>query len=236
MNGVRRLMTMVRNLADPEIILFDLDGTLTDSRPGIIKSAQYALAKMGITVTDPEELKPFIGPPLHDSFRHLYGLNEEQVRQAIVYYRERFAPIGIYENDVYPGIPELLAKLTGRGKRLFIATSKAEVFAQQVAEHFQIQQYFEAVVGSNLDGTRTAKADVIGYLIASYGLDRVRERIVMIGDRKHDLIGAHANRIAAIGVTYGYGTVEELKQYGPTALAGSVAALGDLLTRGVYLD
>lgn len=222
-------MTMVRNWADKEIILFDLDGTLTDSKTGIINSARYALTQMGITVADPKKLLSFVGPPLHDSFREFYGLNEKQVEQAIFFYRQRFAPIGIFENSVYPGIPELLTKLMRLGKRLFIATSKAEVFAKQVAEHFQLRQYFEAVVGSNLDGTRTAKADVIGYLVATYGLGSSRAQIVMVGDRKHDLIGAQANRIDAIGVTYGYGTAEELRQHEPKALAGSVAELGDLL-------
>jgi phosphoglycolate phosphatase len=224
-----RLVMMARTLTDSEIILFDLDGTLTDSKMGIIKSAQYALAKFGIMLADPEELLPFIGPPLHDSFRELYGFDAKQTERAVAYYRERFGAIGIFENEVYQGIPRLLADLTGRGRRLFVATSKAEVFARQVVEHFQLGQYIEAVVGSNLDGTRTAKADVIGHLIAAYGLERSRDRIVMIGDRKHDLIGAHANRIAAVGVAYGYGTAEELMRYRPAALAKSVAELAGLL-------
>jgi phosphoglycolate phosphatase len=213
-----------------ETIFFDLDGTLTDSKMGIIKSAQYALAKCGITVADPEKLLPFVGPPLHDSFREFYGFDDEQVKQAVDYYRERFASVGIFENEVYPGIPELLSELKRLGKKLFIATSKATVFADQVADHFQLKQYLEAVVGSNWDGTRKSKTDVIGYLVETYGLERSRDRIVMVGDRKYDLLGAQANRIAAIGVTYGYGTAEELNQYGPLALAGSVAELAQLLT------
>jgi phosphoglycolate phosphatase len=222
-------MIFTPDFSDCEIILFDLDGTLTDSKLGIIKSAQYALAKFGIAVADPEELLPFVGPPLHDSFREFYGFTDSKTRQAVVYYRERYARNGMFENEVYPEIPELLAKLARRGKRLFIATSKAEVFARQIVEHFQLDRYFEAVVGSNLDGTRTTKAEVIGEVITGFGLEQYRDRMVMVGDRKYDLIGAQANRIAAIGVTYGYGATEELNQYESTAIAGSVAELARLL-------
>jgi phosphoglycolate phosphatase len=230
-NGVWRFMTTTGQLADYEIILFDLDGTLTDSKIGITKSAQYALAKFGIEA-DADALVNFIGPPLGDSFRKFYGFDEVQVRRAVGYYRERFANTGIFENEVYPGIPELLAELTQQGKRLFVATSKATVFARRIVDHFQLDPYFEAVVGGNLDGTMDAKAEVIGHLIAEFGLEQYRNRMVMVGDRKHDLIGAKANQLVAIGVTYGYGTTAELNRLGPAALAGSVAELGNLLLGG----
>jgi phosphoglycolate phosphatase len=226
------IMGLPSKRAAYEIILFDLDGTLTDSQMGILKSARYALAKFGIEVGDPQRLVEFIGPPLGDSFRELYGFDAAKTRQAVAYYRQRYARVGIFENQVYQGIPELLAHLVQRGKRLFVATSKATVYANRVIDHFHLGRYFEAVVGSNLDGTRTAKEEVIEYLLAHYGLEQFRERIVMVGDRKYDLIGAQVNRLAAIGVTYGYGTVKELAQYEAVALAESVAELADLLIQG----
>jgi phosphoglycolate phosphatase len=213
-----------------DVILFDLDGTLTNSQSGIINSAQYALAKMGITIADPRQLVKFIGPPLHESFHELYGLDAKQTHQAVVYYRERYTRLGMFENEVYPGIEQLLGKLTRQGKRLFVATSKAEVYARRIVEHFQLDSYFEAIFGSNLDGTRSVKGEVIATVIAACCPKQSRSRIVMVGDRKYDLIGAQANQIAVIGVTYGYGTKEELNRFAPDALAGSVAELTRLLT------
>jgi phosphoglycolate phosphatase len=212
-----------------EVILFDLDGTLTDSQVGIVNSVQYALAKMDIAIADPRQLANFLGPPLHESFREFYGFDAERTRRAVDFYRERYTRLGMFENKVYPGIAQLLAELTRRGRRLFVATSKAEVYARRIVAHFQLDHYFEAIVGSNLEGTRSVKADIIAAVIAGYGLEQLRGQMVMVGDRKHDLLGAQANHIAAIGVTYGYGTMEEISRFDPNALAGSVAELAGIL-------
>lgn len=145
-----------------QYILFDLDGTLTDPKPGITACVQYALHKMGIEEPDLDKLEPFIGPPLLDSFHEFYGFNEEQGRQATVYYRERFTDTGLFENEVYPGIPQLLENLKAAGKKLAVASSKPGVFVERILEHFGLNAYFDVVVGSGLDGTRTKKEEVVG--------------------------------------------------------------------------
>jgi phosphoglycolate phosphatase len=210
-------------------VLFDLDGTLTDPKTGITKSVQYALDKLGIHVEDPDELVHFIGPPLIDSFREYYGFDTHLANQAIGYYRERFAQTGIFENKLYPGIPELLAGLKNQGRRLFVATSKPTAFSLRILQHFGLDPYFEGVVGSELDGTRNAKTEVIEYVLASYHLT-AKDRIVMIGDRKHDVIGAKANGIDSIGVTYGYGSFAEMEECKPTYIVESIAELSRMFT------
>lgn len=144
-----------------QYILFDLDGTLTDPKIGITTCVQYALHKMGIEEPDPDKLEPFIGPPLTDSFRDFYDMDEEKAGQAVTYYRERFSTVGLLENEVYPGIPEMLAELKRAGKRLAIASSKPTVFVKKILEHFEICQYFDVIVGSELDGTRSRKEEVV---------------------------------------------------------------------------
>ncbi|GHO56537.1 HAD family hydrolase [Ktedonobacter robiniae] len=211
-----------------DTLLFDLDGTLTDPKPGITKSVQYALARFDIDVPDLEVLVPFIGPPLAESFHHYYGLTPEQAQQAIAYYREYFADTGLYENAVYPGIPALLADLRASHKRLLVATSKPTVFAERILAHFDLAHYFELIVGSELDGTRIAKADVIAYALASLPAPAYQNAI-MIGDRKHDIIGAQQNGLPSIAVTYGYGSYEELQDQQPTHLIDSVSNLAILL-------
>jgi phosphoglycolate phosphatase len=209
-------------------VLFDLDGTLTDPKPGITQSVRYALAKFGIPVADLDSLTPFIGPPLLDSFRRTYGFDEGQARRAVSYYREYFAERGLFENAVYPGIPALLGELRSRGTRLIVATSKPTVYAERILRHFDLSAPFEQVCGSDLDLSRSEKAAIIAEI-----LDQLpgvpRDEIVMVGDREHDVLGARANRVAAIGVTYGYGTVAELEAAEPVALATSVAELAALL-------
>jgi phosphoglycolate phosphatase len=210
-------------------ILFDLDGTLTDPKVGITQSVQYALKKLGIYEEDLENLTRFIGPPLRNSFREYYLLDETRVQKAIEYYREYYSPYGIFENEIYPEIPILLHDLKAAGKILTVATSKPTVFAEKILHHFDIHQYFNRVVGSNLDETRTTKEEVIEYALTTIG-EADRKKIVMIGDRKHDIMGAQINRIDSIGVTYGYGSLEELQIEKPTHIVDDVEGLRKLLS------
>ncbi|RYL88859.1 HAD family hydrolase [Sporolactobacillus sp. THM7-4] len=211
-----------------QIILFDLDGTLTDPKIGITKSVQYALEKMGIVEPDLDKLECFIGPPLDVSFAEYYGFNEDQAWQAIGYYRERFREKGLFENVLYPEIPALLEDLKKADRRLIVATSKPTVYSEQIVKHFDLDRYFDEVVGSNLDGTRTAKTEIIQYILDQFS-DRNRSEFVMIGDRKHDLIGANNTGIDSIAVTYGFGSEEELSGEDPTHLAHSVVDLHKII-------
>ncbi|MGO4293135.1 HAD family hydrolase [Chitinophaga sp. RAB17] len=204
-------------------VLFDLDGTLTDPKTGITKSVQYALAKAGIIEPDLSRLLPFIGPPLQQSFMEYYSFTEAQAWDAVNAYREYFRITGIYENERYEGIPEMLSGLLSQGRRLFVATSKPQIFADVVIRHFNLDPYFTAVYGSELDGTRADKGELIKYLLTKENL--ATEHTVMIGDRKHDIIGAQKNNIAAIGVGYGYGTTEELNAAAPDFIFNTVAEL-----------
>jgi len=204
-------------------LLFDLDGTLSDPKIGITKSVQYALERFGIRVTDLDELEPFIGPPLVDSFREFYSFSEADSRKAVEYYREYFTEQGMFENELYPGMRELLDSLKEQGRSLWVATSKPAVFAEKIADYFSIARYFTAIAGSNLDGTRTDKADVIRYLLEEWNLRT--EDSVMIGDRKHDIRGAHCHGMASIAVGYGYGSEEELRAAGPSFFVRTVEEL-----------
>jgi phosphoglycolate phosphatase len=210
------------------IILFDLDGTLTDPKPGITKCVQYALAKMGIEEPDCDKLTPFIGPPLAKAFIEFYQMNEPQAMQAVGYYRERFSTVGLYENSVYPGIPELLEQLIANGSKLVVATSKPTVFSAKILDYFCLSSYFTQVIGSNLDGTRVEKSEVIAFALAELG-NVSTESVIMIGDRKHDIIGARVNGIDAIAVGYGYGSEEELRQAAPKQIVRTVAELAAAL-------
>ncbi len=211
-----------------DVILFDLDGTLTDPKPGITKSVQYALSKMDIVEEDIEKLTPFIGPPLKASFKEFYNMSDEQATQAIVYYRERFSTVGLYENMVYVGMQELLEELQNRGKKLYVATSKPSVFAIKILEHFRLIHFFQAVIGSELDGTRVEKTEVIKFVLSTI---EDRSRIVMIGDRKYDIMGARENQIDAIGVAYGYGSYEELETAKPNYIVNTVSELRAVLCK-----
>ena len=219
---------MPGRFADADPILFDLDGTLTESGPGIISSVRYALAKMGGPVLDDEQLRLFIGPPLLDSFRDLCGFDPAEVAVAIAAYREYYATDGQYENSVYDGIPELLTSLREAGRTLAVATSKAEVFAASILDHFALTEYFTTVVGSELDGRRTAKSEIITEALAR--LDRPTAGTVMIGDRSHDVRGAVAVGVGSIGVLWGYGDDAELTAAGADALAATPAELLGQLT------
>jgi len=203
------------------VVFFDLDGTLSDPKIGITKSVQHALQKAGVMVNDLDELEPFIGPPLQVSFQEIYGFNDTQITQAIRDYRERFTERGMFENKLYEDIPALLAHLKQQGYILTIATSKPTVFAEQIIKYFQLESYFDLVVGSHLDGSRSAKGEIIAKVLQQ--LDSYpKEQFIMIGDRKYDLIGARENQIDAIGVTYGFGSLEELKNEEPTYIADHV--------------
>ncbi len=209
-------------------ILFDLDGTLTDPKVGITKSVQYALAKNDIKEESLTELEKFIGPPLKESFIEFYSFDEQKAKQAIDYYREYFRDKGIFENELYEGISDLLSDLRNRDFIIAIATSKPTVFAQSILEYFGLKEYFDIVVGSNLDGTRTSKSEIISYVIDKLKIDKL-EDVIMIGDRKHDIIGAQKNNIDSVGVSYGYGTIEELESVKPTYIVNSISELNKLL-------
>jgi len=209
-------------------VLFDLDGTLSDPKAGITRSIQHALRKRGRPVPDADSLEPFIGPPLDQSFRTHFGMSQADARQAVEDYREYFSDRGLYENELYPGISELLAGLTDQGVRLALATSKPTVFAERILAHFGIARHFEHVIGSHLDGRRQDKPEVIADALAALS-GVTREQAQHVGDRRHDVEGARANGIAAIAVGWGYGTREELVAARPEAIAESVPALGRLL-------
>ncbi|MFP4510547.1 MAG: HAD family hydrolase [Spirochaetota bacterium] len=199
-------------------ILFDLDGTLTDPFEGITRCLQHALRCCGIVEPPLQStLARYIGPPLPEAFRELLPQSDVAlVERAIGYYRDRFTEVGLYENTVYPGIPEALADLFSEGACLYVATSKPVDFARRIVDHFQLHTLFRAVHGSELDGTRSGKADLIAYVLRQHGLNA--DTCIMVGDRMHDMAGAQACGIRAIGALWGYGSRAELEQAGATAL------------------
>jgi phosphoglycolate phosphatase len=208
-------------------LLLDLDGTLTDSGPGIVGSMQYALTKMGRKAPAESELRPFIGPPIRDSFTELLATADGSlVEQAVGFYRERYSTIGILENDVYPGIHEALRTLCGRGDKLFVATCKPEPYAKRIVEHFGLAQYILRTWGSELDGARSDKTTLIAHILEQEHLPK--HDTVMVGDRSHDAIGARANGIVPVGVLWGYGSQEELKAAQCRVLLRTPSALAEL--------
>lgn len=193
--------------------LFDLDGTLTDSGEGIMNSIRHALDKFGITEYDEAVLRKFIGPPLAECFQKYFDLSPEEARTGIDYYREYYTAGGMFENAVYDGVKELLEGLKAQGKTLLVATSKPELFAKQILEHFELAQYFDCIAGASMDETRVRKDEVIAYALQQYqGVEL--EDAVMIGDRSHDIMGGKANGMDTIGVLYGFGSREELEEAG----------------------
>ena len=207
-----------------QTILFDLDGTLTNPSLGITNSLAYALEKFNIEVTDKKELYPFIGPPLQDSFENFYHFSKEDSLKAVDFYRDYFRHKGLYENEVYQGIPDLLERLKAQGKKLLVATSKPEEFARQILKHFELFDYFDLVAGASMDGSRRLKGDVIAHALTTAQVSDLSATI-MIGDREHDIIGAKKNGLDAIGVLYGFGNREELKKAGATYIATNVEEL-----------
>ncbi len=213
---------------DKDFLFFDLDGTLTDPKIGITKSVQHSLRAFGISVADPDELLHFIGPPLKDSYQKYYGFSDHDAERAIAVYREYFTDKGIYENAVYGGIEEMLAEQRALGKTLVVATSKPTVFAGQVLAHFGIDAHFAFVAGSELDGRRSRKDQVIRYALDQMGIAETRG-VIMVGDREHDIIGAKKTGMESIGVLYGYGSREELASAGADYIVQDVRALSALL-------
>lgn len=213
-----------------KVILFDLDGTISDPKIGITKSVQYALKKMNIDEPDIDQLEHFIGPPLRLSFEQSYRFTTEQAMQAIGYYRERFEQKGMYENVVYEGIPELLATLKEQGYILAIATSKPTVYAEEILRYFELQHYFDFIGGSNLDETRSFKWEVIEYVMQQFK-QYTLEQFIMIGDRKYDINGAKKMGIDSIGVTYGYGSLEELQAANANYIVNTVKELQDFFIK-----
>jgi len=210
-------------------ILFDLDGTLTDPAEGITNSILYALKKFDIADVDRSSLLCCIGPPLLYSFRTMWDMSEADARRAVKYYREYFTDKGIYENAIYPGIPELLQSLADNGNKLYLATSKPEEYAAKILEHFDIDAHFTCVAGNTLSESRPEKIDVLNYLLERFSQLR-RDNTLMVGDRCYDVQGAKACGLRCVGVLYGYGSREELVSAGADYLAESVGALDCLLT------
>ncbi len=211
-----------------EIILFDLDGTITDPKIGITKSILYALSKMEIEEKNPARLVEFIGPPLPDTFKKFYGLDDATSRKAVTFYREYYAASGIYEAVIYPGIAELLKLLFDNNRKLILATSKATIYAERVAKHFDIDKYFSMIAGSNFDLTMLQKHEIVEHTLRNIG-DYHKDRAVMVGDRSDDVDAARMNGIDSIAITYGYGSREELKKCKPMYIVNSVEELRRLL-------
>ena len=214
-------------------ILFDLDGTLTDPKPGITKSVQYALAHFGIEEEDLDTLEPFIGPPLQDSFREFYGMDEKQAWEAVEKYRERFAQVGWSENALYPGIDGMLARLKASGCLLGVASSKPEYFVKKILDHFHVAQYFDVALGSEMDGSRSKKEEVIREALLRLGVETgfSREGTVMVGDRLFDVEGAREMGLPCIGVSFGYAAPGELEESGAVQIADSVEELERILLK-----
>ncbi|SET25686.1 HAD-IA family hydrolase [[Clostridium] polysaccharolyticum] len=209
-------------------ILFDLDGTLTEPKIGITKSFQYALSSFGIKEDNLDNLEKVIGPPLYDSFVHFYQFSEEDAKKGVAKYRERFEVEGWKENRLYDGIVTMLESL--RDKKIAIASSKPAVFVERICKYFDIYKYFDVIVGSELDGTSATKIEIISKACSQLGVKN-KEDVIMVGDRKFDIEGAHQFGIKAIGVNYGYAQGEELSLAGADYIAETVEELEKLLRK-----
>lgn len=209
-------------------VFFDLDGTISDSAPGIVNSVSYALEKMGTEIADRALLKKFVGPPLAESFNEYFGYSPEQIETAVKYFRDYFETKGINENTMYEGIEELLIKLHDSGYICVVATSKPEPFAKIILKRYGIDKYFLYIAGSTIDETRTKKDEVIAYALETCNITD-KSQVVMVGDRKHDVIGAAKNGLDCIGVLYGYGDRQELEEAGVIAIAADLNELASIL-------
>lgn len=207
-------------------LIFDLDGTLTDSAPGILNCYRHTLSVMGFD--EPDNIMSVLGPPLYDSFAQLCGMNEVQVNEAVRIYRTRYADTGLYENNVYSGIPEMLRQLKNNGKSLLVATSKPEVFAIEILERFRLAEYFDVIGGADINGSRNEKCEVIEYVLDRAGISD-RNGILMIGDRYHDINGAKKCGIPCMAVLWGYGSYEELTQHGAEIIANTPQEAADII-------
>ncbi len=208
-------------------VLFDLDGTLTDPYMGITNSLMYALERMGYEVPPREELKSFIGPPLINEYQRRFGMSEEKAREGVRLYREYFAERGIFENELMDGAAELLRELKSRGKRVFLATSKPREFAERILEHFEIARYFDFVGASTMDGSINEKHEVIADILEKTGADAAE--CLMVGDRFHDIVGAHRFGIKCCAVLCGFGSREEFAEYGADFVAETLGEVAELV-------
>ncbi len=217
-----------------QYLLFDLDGTLTDPKIGITTCVQYALDSFGIKEPDLDRLECFIGPPLKDSFMEFYGMDDATAQAAVDKYRERFKDTGLFENKIYRGIPKMLKALSRRGVHMAVASSKPTVFVERILKHFHIDRYFEVVVGSELDGTRVEKDQVVEEALRRLFCGRriEKDNVYMIGDRRFDVEGARAQGIESVGVSYGYGGIDELKEAKADYIVRTVEELEEFLLRG----
>jgi len=213
-----------------EYLLFDLDGTLTDPKEGITNCVKYALESFGIYETDESRLLKFIGPPLYDSFRELYGFSHEDANSAVSKYRERFSTIGLFENSLFDDTVSSLEKLKNNGKKLFLATSKPTTFATRITEKYDISKYFYLQVGAELDGTRGYKHEVIEYILNKLQLQDT-SKVVMIGDRNHDILGAKKCKISSIGLRCGYAEDNELENAGADFIFENLEEATDFLLK-----
>ena len=209
-------------------VFFDLDGTLTDPREGIVNCLCHALSQLGHPCPPESTLTRYIGPPLRDSFSIILDTNDDHtLDHALRLYRKRFGDRGLFENKVYAGVPEVLQRLTGMERECFVVTSKPTVYAKRITEHFELHRFLRGVYGSNLDGRLTDKKDLIAHILRREKIDP--QRCVMVGDRDHDIIGARANGVRVIGVTWGYGSRQELNDARPTAICDTPAQLPRLI-------
>lgn len=208
-------------------VFFDLDGTLTDPQEGITNCVKYALEYFGIHEEDHSKLMRFIGPPLVDSFREFYGFDQGRALSAVEKYRERFSETGIFENRVYDGVYDMLQKLIDAGRVLVLATSKPKIYADRIMSKYRLRPYFKLISGSELDGTRNVKNEVIDYAIDKLGCER--DRVIMVGDRKHDILGAKKCSVASCGVRFGYAEEGELEDAGADFIADSMDDLLKIL-------
>ena len=213
-----------------QYILFDLDGTLTDPEQGITTCVAYALKHFGIETENKQELRKFIGPPLLESFMKFYKMTEDDAKIAVEKYRERFSVKGLYENKVFDGIKEMLECLKNQGKILIVATAKPTVYSKQILEYFDLSKYFSFLAGSELDGRRTNKGEVIAYALEHCKITD-KKRVLMVGDREHDIIGAKENKIDVMGVLYGFGNREEFEINKADYVVETVQELKEILTK-----
>lgn len=215
-------------MKDHSVILFDLDGTLTDSAEGILNCVKCALSQMGVEIPPQERLLKFVGPPLDWSFSNICGLDAEKTQQAVKLYRERYSTVGLFENSVYDGVPQMLARLKASGKRLAVCTSKPKAFAVRIIEKFGLAGFFEYVGGSGLDGSLNTKTEVIKHTLETIGVSD-RDSVLMVGDRHHDIEGAAALGIKTLAVLYGYGSREEFERFGAAYIAKTPQQAADMI-------
>ena len=212
-------------------ILLDLDGTLTDPKEGMLRCFKHALTGLGAEHPSDEALEGYIGPPLENTFEDLLGNDPGKIAKAIALYRQRFSSVGLFENAVYPEIPAALGVLCDSGAILFVATSKPTIFAERIVEHFGLGNHIRAVYGSELDGTRSDKTELIAHILKAEALSPAAT--CMVGDRKYDMIGAKGNAVFAVGALWGYGSRRELIEAGAAAVCESPVELGEILSSGI---